>query len=429
MSIADIKVFNAKNILNILISILPISFIAGNLIINLNLILIVFLSFLFYWREILNTKLLFFDKLIIIIFVYTIFTSVINTFEQIGGLETLTLNKTISFLRFLFFYFAMRFLIEKNIFNLKFFFISATLCSIFVSLDLIYQFINGEDIFGYSNSLSINSGKMSGPFGEEQIAGSYLQRFSIFSFFLISVYLLNLNHKKKIIIYISLLILFFSSMLLAGNRMPIILFIMFWSFLFILEDRIRKYGIIFFIAIIILSYLFFQFNNEINNYIEGFANLTMQIVNFLPNLASEQKITQFPNIYIKEFYSGYNSWLENFFIGGGINSFHFNCIKTIHACATHPHNYYLEILSELGLIGMILWFIVFLYLFYITIVKKYILRTAFKNNHIITPFALLFLVEIFPIKSTGSFFTTGNATFIFFIISAIIALSRKSQYK
>lgn len=428
MNLVEIKIFNSKNILNFLVSILPISFIAGNLIINLNLVFIILLTFLFYWREILNTKLFFFDKLLIIIFIYAIFVSIINTFGQSGSLDTQTLNKTISFLRFLFFYFAMRFLIEKNIFNIKFFFISAALCSIFVSLDLIYQFINGKDIFGYSKTLSINSGKMSGPFGEEQIAGSYLQRFSIFAFFLISVYLLNLNHKKKIIIYILLLILFFSSMLLAGNRMPIILYILFWAFFFILENKIRNYAIVFFIVLIFLFYLFFQFNNEINNYIEGFANLTMQIINFLPSLVSEQKITEFPNVYIKEFYSGYVSWLENFFIGGGVNSFHYNCQKTIHACATHPHNYFLEILSELGLIGMVLWGIVFLYLIYISIVKKYILRTAFKNNDLITPFALLFLVEIFPIKTTGSFFTTGNATFFFLMISAIIALYRKSQY-
>ena len=51
-----------------------------------------------------------------------------------------------------------------------------------------------------------------------------------------------------------------------------------------------------------------------------------------------------------------------------------------------------------------------------------------QNNNLITPFAILFLVEIFPVKTTGSFFTTGNATYIFFLIAVIIALSRKSQY-
>jgi hypothetical protein len=78
---------------------------------------------------------------------------------------------------------------------------------------------------------------------------------------------------------------------------------------------------------------------------------------------------------------------------------------------------------------MILWGLVFSYITYVSIVKKYFLKSNLKNNYLITPFAILFLIEIFPIKTTGSFFTTGNATFIFFILSVIIALSRKSQYK
>ena len=67
-----------------------------------------------------------------------------------------------------------------------------------------------------------------------------------------------------------------------------------------------------------------------------------------------EKNTAITNPYLREFYSGYASWKENFFIGGGINSFYLNCKKTITYCANHPHNYYLEILSEIGLIGFIL---------------------------------------------------------------------------
>ena len=43
----------------------------------------------------------------------------------------------------------------------------------------------------------------------------------------------------------------------------------------------------------------------------------------------------------------------------------------------------------------------------------------------ITPFIFLFLAEIFPIRTTGSFFSTGNATFFFLVIAVTIALSKK----
>ncbi len=420
--------FYIKNFINFLICLLPVSFIAGNLIINLNLGLIIIFSFLFYGKEIFKLKLLFFDKVLILIFIFAIFTSLFNTFNYKNDyqktLDTFTINKTLSFLRFLFFYFAMRFLVEKKIFSFKYFFVVSSLCSIFVSLDLIYQFINGKDIFGFTSETY----KLAGPFGDEQIAGSYLQRFSVFSFFLIIIYYPNLSFKTKLTLFLFLILLFFYSIFLAGNRMPIIVFMLFWIFLFFLEKRLRNFSILFLGSLLFFFYLVFQFNDLVNTYTLHFFRISNEIVKFVPVLLSEENINQFPNTYVKEFYSGLMSWKENFYIGGGINSFHYNCVKSVSACASHPHNYYLEILSEHGLIGMLLWSIVFLYVVFVSIIKKYFLEANFINNHLITPFAILFLVEIFPFKTTGSFFTTGNATFIFLILSVIIALSRKSQY-
>ena len=93
----------------------------------------------------------------------------------------------------------------------------------------------------------------------------------------------------------------------------------------------------------------------------------------------------------------------------------------------HPHNYYLEILTETGLIGFFVISSIFLIIFYISFIKKYFYDSYLKDNHIITPFIFLFLVEVFPIKSTGSFFTTGNTTYLFFIIGILIALLRKNK--
>ena len=219
--------FYIKNFINFLICLLPASFIAGNLIINLNLILIIFFSLLFYGKEIFKIKFIFFDKILILIFIFAIFTSLINTYNYIDDsqstFDTLTLNKTLSFLRFLFFYFVIRFLVENKILNFKYFFIIASLCSVFVSLDLIYQFINGEDIFGFTSETY----KLAGPFGDEQIAGSYLQRFSVFLLFFIIIYFPDLSFKTKLILSLFFITLFFLSIILAGNRMPMIIFILF----------------------------------------------------------------------------------------------------------------------------------------------------------------------------------------------------------
>ena len=49
------------------------------------------------------------------------------------------------------------------------------------------------------------------------------------------------------------------------------------------------------------------------------------------------------------------------------------------------------------------------------------------NNNVIIPFTFLFLAEIFPLKSTGSFFTTGNSTYIFLIIGILIGIIRREN--
>ena len=66
-----------------------------------------------------------------------------------------------------------------------------------------------------------------------------------------------------------------------------------------------------------------------------------------------------PNTYFKELYSGVATWRQNKVIGGGLDSFYSNCVKSINDCSSHPHNYYLEILSEIGVIGLIIFLLIF----------------------------------------------------------------------
>ena len=93
----------------------------------------------------------------------------------------------------------------------------------------------------------------------------------------------------------------------------------------------------------------------------------------------------------------------------------------------HPHNYYLEILTETGLIGFMIISILFIYILYLGFYKKYFSHSKSRENYLITPFLFLFFIEIFPIKSTGSFFTTGNASYIFLILAILVGLIRKDE--
>ena len=422
MIISKLPNFNFRVIINLLLSILPLSFIAGNLIINLNITLIIIVSLIFWGREFFKINFLLIDKLIIFLFFFSTLTSLINFNNFLSSdpyLAKENLIKSFTFIRYLFFYFSIRLIIEKDYFDIKTFFISSGICVIFVSLDLILQFYSGKDIFGFPKAHH----KLSGPFGDELIAGSYLQRFCLFLFFLIPFYKNLFSKRNLILILLLLFILIFFSVVIAGNRMSVILLMMLFVFLFLNEKQLRKFVIILVPLILILFFTLYKFYPNIKEMTDHFLTLSLEIIFSLDEIYNNPNL-DFSNMYLKEFHLGYMTWKENIIIGGGINSFYLNCKINYDICTSHPHNYYLEILSELGIIGICVISIIFVKLLHIYFKIKSNFNLSYENN-VITAFVLLLFVEMFPLKTTGSFFTTGNASYIFLLIATIVGLSNK----
>ena len=80
MQIPLSKYLDNKYLINLLIGIIPISFIAGNLVINLNLILIVLVSFAIFNKKFFDYKFYLIDNLLIILFLFSLLTGVVNYF-------------------------------------------------------------------------------------------------------------------------------------------------------------------------------------------------------------------------------------------------------------------------------------------------------------------------------------------------------------
>ena len=59
---------------------------------------------------------------------------------------------------------------------------------------------------------------------------------------------------------------------------------------------------------------------------------------------------------------------------------------------------------------------------------KWSYRKANSDLYLFIPIFLTFFLEIWPLKSTGSFFTTGNATFLWLIVSLISGIIYKKNY-
>ena len=99
-------------------------------------------------------------------------------------------------------------------------------------------------------------------------------------------------------------------------------------------------------------------------------------------------------------------------------------------CNTHPHNYFLEIGAILGLLGFFLIMLIIFSISYYFIKALFFSKVPSNQSGLLIAFFIIFITEIFPLKTTGSFFSSSNSTFIFFIIGYIIGLlnlERKSN--
>jgi hypothetical protein len=131
---------------------------------------------------------LFSNKLVIacLIFVtYLILNSVLLNAEHSSKLHTFTFG------RFFLFSFAILFFLQKIKDKLKWISFAYFAISLFVSLDIIYQFIFQKDLLGYlpgmcsyPNGFMDNCQRYAGVFGDEYIAGNFLATFGVFSFFI-----------------------------------------------------------------------------------------------------------------------------------------------------------------------------------------------------------------------------------------------------
>ena len=416
-----------EKILSILIGILPISYIFGTFIVNINIVLIVFCgTFLFLKGKRFSIKNI--DIIIILFFSYILFTSIYNTieinyFNQNEKKDFYILNKSVFFLRYLFLYLSIRLLIENKLLNFKIIFYFFSSIVLFVIFDVVYQFYIGKDLFGY---VSPFVHKNTGPFFDEAIAGGFIQRFSLFTFFTFMLY--SSVKKTSVKIYILSLLFFLTiiSIIFSGNRMPLLLFMLSIFLIMITNKTLKKYLIQILIFMFVISLITINSNDRLKQYYDTFYNQSEKIISLysyrIIGIGSDIPSNERPS-YIYEFDAGISTFKLNKYIGGGIKSFRFNCPKRKitnrerTTCNMHPHNYFLEILTDLGIIG----FLIFVTLIFLVIFKSYKILIYNKYKYTFSPFFYIFLMEIFPLKSSGSFFTTNNSVIIFFTLGVIVS--------
>ena len=414
-------------LINYLIALIPLSLILGNLITNINVILICVVGILICGKETFRIKKNY-EILIFLFFIYIIIVTSVNNIPKfdLSPKYQENLLKSIFNLRFLILFFIINTLIKKDKLNLKPFLYLASCLSLLISLDLIIQVAFGKNLIG----LEITLNRPSSFFNNEHIAGGYLQKFALFLLFWFAYK--DKNDLKILII----ILMFFFPILLTGNRMPLLIFLSSIFIYFLIEKKIK---IIFVFLLISTLTIFFSLKypliDRLDIQLKVFKKDVLELFHKAPKLFLEKNyndssISFGSSGYLIHFNSGIQIWKENKIFGKGLKSFPLNCkYGDNQTCNTHPHNHIIEIMLDTGLLGLIIIYSVFL-IGLTNFLKFYFYKYDERVKLLTLPFFLIIFFEFFPFRSTGSFFTTSVSTIIFLFLAIFINIEKiKNFYK
>ena len=287
---------------------------------------------------------------------------------------------------------------------------------------------------------------------DEYVAGAYIQKFFIFSLVLFPFFLKKLENKK-FITSIFLTTIFFTGILYSGNRMPLMMFIFSIFFIMIFIKNLRFPIVIGALLCSIIFYTSIKNNENLKSYYISFYSNVIFIADSIKKYSFEEypelenkkgkrfvnevrkkdtewvkkyKLIPYASGHAVTYLTAIDLWTDSPIIGNGIKSFRIKCLNKLYLpnrnCQTHPHNYYLELLNDTGLVGTL--FLLFAIFFLLK--NKFLNFKYYKKKEKLLAICIFIIIisEFFPIRSTGSFFSTYNSSFIFFVLGILNGLKK-----
>ena len=147
------------------------------------------------------------------------------------------------------------------------------------------------------------------------------------------------------------------------------------------------------------------------------------------------RIVIFSKTYEGHYLIALNMFKEKKLFGHGPKMFRFYCSKdenyvAPNACTTHPHNFYAQMLAELGLIGFIILLYIFMYIFYLFLKNLYF--QVYKKKQYICDVAICLLgyyfMTLFPLLPSGNFFNNWLSIIMYFPLGFLIYVIKKKKF-
>lgn len=339
------------------------------------------------------------------------------------------------YFRYIIFSLGIFYIIFKNEKCLKYLLVSFIILILFILFDGLYELLKINNLFGLKLESYRGSENyyLTGFFNDEKKLGSFLVRILPF----ITSIIIYLNYPKK---YFIMIILIFGGLIfLSSERVALFLFLIF--LLFFVRIIPNKIYTIAFLFLIIFSLTIFQ-PKVAKKYVFG-TLFQMGVLQSSPNISgswSELKNLNFKNInYFSEEHenlikSGIEIFKERPLIGSGVKT-HYNACNKIKfeknidvLCSTHPHNTYIQLLSDTGIFSAAIFIFTFIYILYLNI------KIFFKKNinNILSSIYVLnigIILNLMPFIPSGSIYNNWINIIIYYPIGYWFYLYLKIKKK
>ena len=392
-----------------LFSLMPFFLITGPFLSDLSISLITMLFLIYCYKQ--KNFSYFKNKyfyIFTIFWLYLIINSLVNNFN----LDSLKIS--LFYFRYGVFVIAITALLEFNDDFIKYFFYCIFICFLALVLDGFYQYFTGENILGFKASVRISSF-----FGEEKILGSYLSRIWPI-FFGLSIFILN---KKSNLFILFILLFIFSEALIfiSGDRTAFFYINLSAIFIILFSQNLLKLRLFTllssFALLLIISFINPSAKERVidqtisqMNLLDEDKEINLTTENKSKNSIKQQEMYIFSKEHTHHYITAYRMYLDNKVLGVGVKNFRKFCddekyIESSLSCATHPHNTYIQILSETGVTGFSFLLITLVY-FLMYVCKHLILK--FKNKNYFNDFEICILsgiaIFLWPFAPTGNIF-------------------------
>jgi len=383
-------------------------------------------AFFFIVHVILNKNYRYFSNIFFIIFI--IWNFYLITISLFSDFPLLSLESSLFYFRFGVFSMCVYFLINNNEKFMKFFAIAMMAVFTFVIINSVFQYFFLADFFGNK----YDGIRLSGIFGEERILGSFLSRLT--PLFLGLIFFCFRNNYKIILFSLLIFISIDIIVYLSGERSAFFNLIFFSFILIFLTKtfkRIRVYTLL--ISIVLIIAVSYQNKPSFDRMVLKTLNQT-NILNENPTIFSIQhQVIYSTSLKIYKEYPIFGIGPKNFreFCKKEKYKTYTKDDHSVDGCQSHPHNFYLQLLTETGPLGLLPVVFVFLGIIFIYLKELYSLSAKRKKtyNDFFIIISSSIVINLWPFIPTGNFFNNYVSFLIYLPAGFIVYFIKEKIYK